>query len=71
MQFTLQSFIMWKCVLNGIGKQVLFRNTVISYFNPSGESTLTDAMTEAGKTYEEIGQMFAEQVGFDCCHNIL
>lgn len=35
-------------------------------FNPSpavGESTLTDAMTAAGKTYEEIAQMVAEQVG--------
>lgn len=28
-----------------------------------GESTLTDAMTEAGKTYEEIAQLVAEQVG--------
>ncbi len=36
------------------------------YFHPfpaAGESTLTDAMTAAGKTYEEIAQMVAEQVG--------
>ena len=37
---------------------------LMTYFNPSGESTLTDAMTAAGKTYEEIAQMVAEQVGF-------
>lgn len=30
---------------------------------PTGESTLTDAMTAAGKTYEEIAQLVAEQVG--------
>ena len=29
---------------------------------PSGEATLTDAMTAAGKTYEEIALMVAEQV---------
>lgn len=29
----------------------------------SGESTLTDAMTAAGQTYEEIAQLVAEQVG--------
>lgn len=28
----------------------------------SGESTLTDAMTAAGQTYEEIAQLVAEQV---------
>uniref|UniRef100_A0A8D0AMW2 Sorting nexin n=1 Tax=Sander lucioperca TaxID=283035 RepID=A0A8D0AMW2_SANLU len=39
-------------------------NTVTTCFNPFsavGESTLTDAMTAAGKTYEEIAQMVAEQ----------
>lgn len=30
---------------------------------PAGEATLTDALTAAGKTYEEIAQMVAEQVG--------
>lgn len=29
----------------------------------SGESTLTDAMTAAGQTYEEIAHLVAEQVG--------
>ena len=29
----------------------------------SGEATLTDALSEAGKTYEEIALMVAEQVG--------
>lgn len=33
------------------------------FFCPTGESTLTDAMTAAGKTYEEIAQLVAEQVG--------
>lgn len=28
----------------------------------AGEATLTDAMTAAGKTYEEIAQLVAEQV---------
>lgn len=28
----------------------------------AGESTLTDAMTKAGQTYEEIAQLVAEQV---------
>lgn len=28
----------------------------------TGEATLTDALTAAGKTYEEIAQMVAEQV---------
>lgn len=32
-------------------------------FCAEGESTLTDAMTAAGKTYEEIAQLVAEQVG--------
>lgn len=30
-----------------------------------GESTLTDAMTAAGKTYEEIALLVAEQVNSD------
>lgn len=30
--------------------------------SPAGEATLTDALTAAGKTYEEIAQMVAEQV---------
>lgn len=34
-----------------------------SLFRVKGESTLTDAMTAAGKTYEEIAQLVAEQVG--------
>lgn len=71
MQFTMQSFIMQASVLNQFDKQVLLRNMVMTYFYPSGESTLTDAMTAAGKTYEEIAQMVAEQVGFDCCCKIL
>lgn len=29
----------------------------------AGEETLTNAMTEAGKTYEEIALLVAEQVG--------
>lgn len=31
-------------------------------FLTAGESALTDAMTAAGKTYEEIAQLVAEQV---------
>lgn len=49
-----------------VGTQALLRNTMMTYFNilsAVGESTLTDAMTAAGKTYEEIAQMVAEQVG--------
>lgn len=41
--------------------------TVMTWLNPfpaAGESTLTDAMTAAGKTYEEIAQLVAEQVGY-------
>ena len=48
--------------------QALFRNTVMTCFNAfsaAGESTLTDAMTAAGKTYEEIAQMVAEQVNME------
>lgn len=58
--------MMSKSVLKQIGTQMLLRNTAMTCFNPFpavGESTLTDAMTAAGKTYEEIAQMVAEQVG--------
>lgn len=35
---------------------------------PAGEATLTDALTAAGKTYEEIAQMVAEQVRRESQH---
>uniref|UniRef100_A0A4W6D3V0 Sorting nexin n=1 Tax=Lates calcarifer TaxID=8187 RepID=A0A4W6D3V0_LATCA len=44
-----------------IGKAFQNLSSVFNSSGYQGESTLTDAMTEAGKTYEEIGQMFAEQ----------
>lgn len=37
---------------------------ILNPFPAVGESTLTDALTAAGKTYEEIAQLVAEQVGF-------
>lgn len=39
----------------------------------TGEATLTDALTAAGKTYEEIAGLFAEQVPFlsaSACHKL-
>uniref|UniRef100_A0A3Q3J020 Sorting nexin n=1 Tax=Monopterus albus TaxID=43700 RepID=A0A3Q3J020_MONAL len=44
-----------------IGKAVQNLSSVFSSSGYQGESTLTDAMTATGKTYEEIAQMFAEQ----------
>ncbi len=43
-------------------------STISSFVDPEcvvwfkGEATLTDALTAAGKTYEDIAQMVAEQV---------
>lgn len=42
-------------------QQILKENLFLA----AGESTLTDALTSAGKTYEEIAQLVAEQVGLD------
>ncbi|XP_056283865.1 sorting nexin-9b isoform X3 [Pseudoliparis swirei] len=44
-----------------IGKAFQNLATVFNSSGYQGESTLTDAMTAAGKTYEEIAQMVAEQ----------
>uniref|UniRef100_A0A665U6J8 Sorting nexin n=1 Tax=Echeneis naucrates TaxID=173247 RepID=A0A665U6J8_ECHNA len=44
-----------------IGKAFQNLSSVFNSSGYQGESTLTDAMTAAGKTYEEIAQMFAEQ----------
>uniref|UniRef100_A0A8D3APH0 Sorting nexin n=1 Tax=Scophthalmus maximus TaxID=52904 RepID=A0A8D3APH0_SCOMX len=44
-----------------IGKAFQNLSSVFTSSGYQGESTLTDAMTEAGKTYEEIAQMVAEQ----------
>lgn len=46
-----------------IGKAFQNLSSVFTSSGYQGESTLTDAMTAAGKTYEEIAQMVAEQVG--------
>lgn len=46
-----------ECSLFTVGKQ-----HILTVFLAAGESTLTDAMTAAGKTYEEIAQLVAEQV---------
>lgn len=43
--------------------QFLFKLFSLFFLCAQGESTLTDAMTAAGKTYEEIAQLVAEQVG--------
>lgn len=40
--------------------------TYLNHISAVGEATLTDAMTAAGKTYEEIAQMVAEQVRTKC-----
>uniref|UniRef100_A0A8D0AR20 Sorting nexin n=1 Tax=Sander lucioperca TaxID=283035 RepID=A0A8D0AR20_SANLU len=44
-----------------IGKAFQNLSAVFNSSGYQGESTLTDAMTAAGKTYEEIAQMVAEQ----------
>lgn len=44
-----------------IGKAFQNLSSVFNSSGYQGESTLTDAMTAAGKTYEEIAQMVAEQ----------
>ncbi|XP_070781541.1 sorting nexin-9b isoform X2 [Enoplosus armatus] len=44
-----------------IGKAFQNLSSVFTSSGYQGESTLTDAMTAAGKTYEEIAQMVAEQ----------
>ncbi|TNN74860.1 Sorting nexin-9 [Liparis tanakae] len=44
-----------------IGKAFQNLSTVFTSSGYQGEATLTDAMTAAGKTYEEIAQMVAEQ----------
>lgn len=74
MLFTVQSIIMWKSVLKQI--VTLLINMTVTYFNlfsTLGEATLTDAMTAAGKTYEEIAQMVAEQVDTTttCCNTLM
>ncbi|KAM8831817.1 sorting nexin-9b isoform 2-T2 [Spinachia spinachia] len=45
-----------------IGKAFQNLSSVFNSSGYQGESTLTDAMTAAGKTYEEIAQMVAEQL---------
>uniref|UniRef100_A0A3B3RTG5 Sorting nexin n=1 Tax=Paramormyrops kingsleyae TaxID=1676925 RepID=A0A3B3RTG5_9TELE len=44
-----------------IGKAFLNLSSVFNSSGYQGEATLTDALTTAGKTYEEIAQLFAEQ----------
>ncbi|XP_028295387.1 sorting nexin-9b isoform X2 [Gouania willdenowi] len=44
-----------------IGKAFQNLSSVFTSSGYQGEATLTDALTEAGKTYEEIARMFAEQ----------
>lgn len=44
-----------------IGKAFQNLSSVFTSSGYQGEATLTDAMTAAGKTYEEIAQMVAEQ----------
>lgn len=44
-----------------IGKAFQNLSSVFTSSGYQGEATLTDAMTKAGKTYEEIGQLVAEQ----------
>uniref|UniRef100_A0A096MBJ4 Sorting nexin n=1 Tax=Poecilia formosa TaxID=48698 RepID=A0A096MBJ4_POEFO len=44
-----------------IGKALQNLSTVFTSSGYQGESTLTDALTAAGKTYEEIAQLVAEQ----------
>uniref|UniRef100_A0A8C6KRA9 Sorting nexin n=1 Tax=Nothobranchius furzeri TaxID=105023 RepID=A0A8C6KRA9_NOTFU len=44
-----------------IGKAFQNMSTVFTSSGYQGESTLTDALTAAGKTYEEIAQLVAEQ----------
>ncbi|XP_054876020.1 sorting nexin-9b isoform X1 [Poeciliopsis prolifica] len=44
-----------------IGKAFQNLSTVFTSSGYQGESTLTDALTAAGKTYEEIAQLVAEQ----------
>ncbi|XP_026175234.1 sorting nexin-9b isoform X3 [Mastacembelus armatus] len=44
-----------------IGKAFQNLSTVFTSSGYQGESTLTDALTAAGKTYEDIAQMVAEQ----------
>uniref|UniRef100_A0A8C7GBB8 Sorting nexin 9 n=1 Tax=Oncorhynchus kisutch TaxID=8019 RepID=A0A8C7GBB8_ONCKI len=44
-----------------IGKAFQNLSSVFTSSGYQGEATLTDAMTSAGKTYEEIAQMVAEQ----------
>uniref|UniRef100_A0A6Q2YSG9 PX domain-containing protein n=1 Tax=Esox lucius TaxID=8010 RepID=A0A6Q2YSG9_ESOLU len=44
-----------------IGKAFQNLSSVFTSSGYQGEATLTDAMNEAGKTYEEIAQMVAEQ----------
>ncbi|KAJ8270509.1 hypothetical protein GJAV_G00115750 [Gymnothorax javanicus] len=44
-----------------IGKSFQNLSSVFNSSGYQGEATLTDALTAAGKTYEEIAQMFAEQ----------
>uniref|UniRef100_A0AAR2J053 Sorting nexin n=1 Tax=Pygocentrus nattereri TaxID=42514 RepID=A0AAR2J053_PYGNA len=44
-----------------IGKALQNLSSVFTSSGYEGEATLTDAMTAAGKTYEEIAQMVAEQ----------
>uniref|UniRef100_A0A3Q3FA26 Sorting nexin n=1 Tax=Labrus bergylta TaxID=56723 RepID=A0A3Q3FA26_9LABR len=48
-----------------IGKAFQNLSSVFTSSGYQGESTLTDAMTAAGKTYEEIAQMVAEQAAID------
>ncbi|XP_015228598.1 PREDICTED: sorting nexin-9 isoform X4 [Cyprinodon variegatus] len=44
-----------------IGKAIQNLSSVFTSSGYQGESTLTDALTTAGKTYEEIAQLVAEQ----------
>uniref|UniRef100_A0A669EDU5 Sorting nexin n=1 Tax=Oreochromis niloticus TaxID=8128 RepID=A0A669EDU5_ORENI len=51
-----------------IGKAFQNLSSVFTSSGYQGESTLTDAMTAAGKTYEEIAQLVAEQPKKDLHH---
>lgn len=46
--------------MRGLEQSDVFKCVAVVF--PAGEATLTDALTAAGKTYEEIAQMVAEQV---------
>lgn len=50
------------CVCSNRNERVWQSEVLKCVVFPAGEATLTDALTAAGKTYEEIALMVAEQV---------